>query len=377
MTAPPRARLVDRVLALVAAGVADPPRARAAVAGLLDAGGDTDASAVVRRLESGAVAAGAAVPAAGAQALARRLADSGAAAWLVGQASYPSLLEQAWPELGAPLWLFTRSPAAGLPTGRAVAVVGTRRPSLDGLRVARDLGRLLAASGVTVVSGLARGIDQAAHDGALLAGGPTVGVLGTGFGVDYPHRSAALRERVARAGGLVTEYPPGVGARPHHFLWRNRIVSGLADATVVVEGRERSGALQTARLAAGQGREVLAVPGSINQPTSRAPLALLRDGARPVTRLEDVLDALPSFPRSPAPGGDQGTGHPCRATGLGAAAAAVLALLGATPATPGALAGACGLPVSRVTAAVAELSGRGLARTTPRGVVAAPGTGGD
>ncbi|MDQ3974716.1 MAG: DNA-protecting protein DprA, partial [Actinomycetota bacterium] len=239
----------------------------------------------------------------------------------------------------------------------------TRRPSLDGLRTAHRLGRLLAGHGVVVVSGLARGIDQAAHRGALDAGGATIAVLGAGLDVDYPAGSARLRAAVAAAGGVVSEHLPGTPPRPGHFLWRNRIISGLADATVVVEGRQRSGALQTARLAAAQGREVLAVPGSLSTPTSRAPLDLIRDGARPVTRLEDVLDAV-GVAWSPAAEDED---SPAR--DLNPTAAAVLDLLGSVPTTAGALADRTGFGVGQVLAALGELTVRGLAEATPGGIV--------
>lgn len=137
--------------------------------------------------------------------LARALLDQGARVLLAGRPRYPERLAWAWPELGAPPWLLWRG--APPPHGPAVAVVGTRRATHDGLTTARALGRFLAARGITVVSGMARGIDQAAHLGALDAGGPTVAVLGTGFGVDYPHGDGALRDAVAASGGLVTEHP--------------------------------------------------------------------------------------------------------------------------------------------------------------------------
>lgn len=335
-----------------------PDLVRQVVARLLETGWDGGIEAVlgglerrVRPLADGATTARAAAA----------LRAHGARVLLIGTASYPQRLAWAWPELGAPPWVF----AAGtvLPEGPAVAVVGTRRPSSDGLRTAHDLGRLLARHGVTVISGMARGIDQAAHRGALAGGGRTVAVLGTGFGVDYPARDGALRATVAAAGGLVTEHLPGAPPKPQHFLWRNRLIAGLADATVVVEGQRRSGALQTARLAAGQGRDVLAVPGSVNQPTSRGPLDLIRDGAQPVTRLDDVLEVLGIDPTSPPPQPPPGTLPPDLAT--------VLALLGAVPTGVDRIVAETGLQVSRVLAALADLDRRGLARATPGGAVGA------
>lgn len=283
----------------------------------------------------------------------------------IGDARYPPLLADAWPELGAPVWLFvagTRPPVERCP---AVAVVGTRGPSLDGARTAHRLGAALAEAGVVVVSGLARGIDQAAHRGALDGGGTTVAVLGTGLGVDYPARTAQLRDAIAASGALLTELLPGTGPRPWQFLERNRIISGLADATVVVEGRETSGALQTARLAAGQGREVWAVPGSINAPTSAAPLALLRDGARPLTSIGELVESV-----SPATMHAAGTTPaPIAVPGLSASARTVLDLLGPVPASTDALAAASTLPAPVVMAAVVELVERGAGAMTANGVI--------
>lgn len=366
--------LIARCLPLLADPAVDAESLRRVLARRLDTGRPTDAANVADAL-AGRVSQDPATLETSAQAL----RDAGARVHVVGEPGYPRRLADAWPELGAPLWLLVRSATGRLPDGPAVAVVGTRRPSLDGLRTARALGRLLARHGVTVFSGLARGIDQEAHRGALDAGGPTAAVLGTGLDVDYPAKDGALRAAIADAGGLATELP--LGARPHarHFLARNRIISGLADATVVVEGRARSGALQTARMAASQGREVFAVPGSLHQPTARGPLDLVRDGARCLTRLEDVLDVVeqPRLPLQPADDrdalgtrGEEASRSPGKAAAakLGSDAAAVHALLGAVPASPGALADASGLSVPATLAAISELLARGLAARDARGV---------
>ncbi|MGZ4441116.1 MAG: DNA-processing protein DprA [Gaiellaceae bacterium] len=182
----------------------------------------------------------------------------------------------------------------------SVAVVGARACSSYGASVAATLGRELAAAGVVVVSGLARGIDAAAHRGALETG-LTVAVLGCGIDRDYPRAHAGLAGQVASAGLVVSEYAPGVEPAPWRFPARNRLVAGLARATVVVEARERSGALITADLALDEGREVLAVPGEITSALSRGTNALLRLGATPVTCAADVLEAVGIEP-PPAPG---------------------------------------------------------------------------
>lgn len=182
----------------------------------------------------------------------------------------------------------------------SVAVVGARACSGYGQTVATTLGRELAAAGVVVVSGLARGVDGAAHRGALETG-QTVAVLGCGIDRDYPRAHAALAAAVAERGLIVSEYPPGVEPAPWRFPARNRIVAGLARATVVVEARERSGALITADLALDEGREVLAVPGEITAQLSRGTNHLLRLGATPVTCVGDVLAAIGVQPSAPAP----------------------------------------------------------------------------
>jgi DNA processing protein len=172
----------------------------------------------------------------------------------------------------------------------AVAIVGTRRASPEGLEVAHTLGRGLAGANVTVVSGLALGVDSAAHTGAVEVCGPTVAVLGGGADVPYPTRKAGLYEAIIAAGGvIVSEMPPGFRAFRWNFPARNRIIAALAPATIVVEAAERSGSLITAELALDLGRDVAAVPGSVVSWRSRGTNALLRDGA---TLVRDVRDAL-------------------------------------------------------------------------------------
>lgn len=192
-----------------------------------------------------------------------------------------------------PPGLFLRGAAdAGTLAATAVAIVGARSCSPYGAQVARTLGRELAAAGVVVVSGLARGVDGEGHRGALEAGGTTVAVLGCGIDRDYPASHRDLAERIAETGLVVSEYAPGVEPAPWRFPARNRIVAGLSVATVVVEAREASGALITADLALDEGREVFTVPGEITSALSAGTNALLRLGAVPLTGANDLLTAL-------------------------------------------------------------------------------------
>lgn len=184
--------------------------------------------------------------------------------------------------------------------GRSVAIVGSRTATPAGLVVARQLSRDLAGLGYTIVSGLAAGVDGAAHQAALDVDGLTVAVLGSGVDVAYPYRHKALAAAVAVSGALVSEFPPGSGPVAWHFPLRNRIISGLAQAVVVVEASERSGSLITARTAIDQGRDVLAVPGSVASGRYRGCHALIRDGARLVETVEDVLEELEGIARRPS-----------------------------------------------------------------------------
>ncbi|MEP6600949.1 MAG: DNA-processing protein DprA [Nitrospirota bacterium] len=175
---------------------------------------------------------------------------------------------------------------------QAVAIVGARHATLYGIRIARTLAEELSRLGFTIVSGMARGIDRVAHEGALAAGGRTLAVLGCGLDVDYPPDHTQLRAQVAEAGALLTEFPLGSPPLAAHFPRRNRILSGLSLGVVVVEAAEGSGSLITAKLAAEQGREVFAVPGPIDAPTSRGTHGLLKQGAKLTETVDDILDEL-------------------------------------------------------------------------------------
>jgi DNA processing protein len=201
---------------------------------------------------------------------------------------YPALLREI-PD--PPVLLWTRGIAATL-QHPSVAIVGSRDALPASLAVARQLAGGLAEAGLTVVSGLALGVDGAAHAGALAGGGPSTAVLGSGLNHIYPALHVPLAEQVAETGAVVSEYPPDARPYPSHFPLRNRIISGLCRATVVVEASERSGSLITARLALDQNRNVLAVPGGPLSGRHRGCHALIKDGARLVETVGDVLDEL-------------------------------------------------------------------------------------
>jgi DNA processing protein len=204
---------------------------------------------------------------------------------------YPALLRRI---PSPPLALFVAGDPACL-WHPSVAVVGSRSPSAGGRDNGFDFAHALATSGLAVTSGLAAGIDTAAHEGALAAGGRTIAVLGTGPDVPYPRTNAPLHGRIAATGAVVSEHPPGTPARREFFPGRNRIIAGLALGTLVVEAAERSGALITARMASDCGRDVFAVPGSIHNPTARGCHRLIRDGAGLVESAHEVIDAIGSL----------------------------------------------------------------------------------
>jgi DNA processing protein len=204
------------------------------------------------------------------------------------QPDYPSLLRGVG---NPPLALFIAGNPALL-WHPAVAVVGSRGPTAGGRDNAHGFARALVAAGFAVSSGLAAGIDRAAHEAALDGDGITVAVLGTGPDVPYPRHHAGLLARISATGAVVSEHPPGTEARREHFPSRNRILAGLSLGTLVIEAAGRSGALITARLAADAGREVFAVPGSIHNPMARGCHRLIRDGAALVESADEVIAAL-------------------------------------------------------------------------------------
>lgn len=216
----------------------------------------------------------------------------------LADAAYPPRLLQI---SDPPVLLYLRGDPALLQTP-TLAVVGSRNASAQGLSTATDFARTLASRGLTIVSGLALGVDAAAHRGALNhPGGRTVAVIGTGADRIYPARNQALAREIADLGAIVSEFPLGTPAAAANFPRRNRLISGLALGVLVVEAAPDSGSLITARLAAEQGREVFAIPGSIHSPLSRGCHRLIREGAKLVETAADVLDELAAFSRAPIP----------------------------------------------------------------------------
>ena len=283
----------------------------------------------------------------------------------LGDPAYPSLLLETD---DPPLVLFAtgalarrwREAGAADEAARSLAVVGSRNPTPQGELNARQFARTLGSLGVCLVSGLALGIDGAAHAGALEGGGTTVAVVGTGLDRVYPSRHLALAHRIAERGAILSEFPLGTPPLQHHFPQRNRIISGLAQATLVVEANLQSGSLITARLAAEQGRAVMAIPGSIHSPQSRGCHALIAQGARLVGSVQEVLEELglsapaaaPERPEEPPEGREH----------------ALLAALGHEPMALDVLQLRCGWPTDRLQAELLNLELAGQVARLPGGL---------
>jgi DNA processing protein len=257
-------------------------------AGRLRAG--ETAQAVVEQLLTGKAQAPGfrAALAARAQAATARAAACGMMPVAWSDAAYPAALSAI---IDPPFVLWTRGVAAVLDRP-AVAIVGSRAGSPYALAVAEQLAADLAARGIVIVSGLARGVDSAAHRGALAGGGPTMAVLGSGADVIYPPEHRELASQISDTGLVMSEFVPGTPPLPRFFPLRNRIISGLSRAVVVIEAGEKSGSLITARCALEQGREVLAVPGNVLSGRNRGAHSLLRDGAKIVESADDILEEL-------------------------------------------------------------------------------------
>jgi DNA processing protein len=289
------------------------------------------------------------------EAVASRLAELKIRALTLLDDEYPASLRQI---SDPPPVLFVRG-RLSLADSQAVGVVGTRRATPYGHAVAARLARDLAAAGVTVVSGLAKGIDTSAHRATLQAGGRTIAVLGNGLDQVYPPENAGLARQIveADAGAVVSEFAPGVPPDAVNFPRRNRLISGLSQGTLIVEAGERSGALITADFALEQGREVMAVPGSILSAMSIGPNELLKQGATPVTCVDDILNAL-----SPQSAGLRAELVARDVPDLGFEEASVLQALGGEPRHVDELARALAMPTGAVSAALAMLELSGLAR---------------
>lgn len=316
--------------------------------------------------------------------------DAGRHVVTLADADYPSaLLHTADPPLL--LYLHGHRAALALP---ALAIVGSRHATAQGLDNARAFATALGRGGWVVVSGLAQGIDAAAHEGALAADAPTLAVVGTGLDITYPARHAGLAQRIAAGrGALLSEFAPGTPALAENFPQRNRIIAGLSRGTLVVEAALRSGSLITARLASEAGREVFAIPGSIHAPQSRGCHALIRQGAKLVESAEDILEELDGWglpaaagraaPRPPAAGRENGPGRaaaaaPEPAEDAGTAAPddaadtplerRVLAALGHDPATLDALSARTGDDGATLMAVLLTLELQGRVARLPGGL---------
>jgi len=222
-----------------------------------------------------------------------KMAQAGAVLITFGDPRYPQLLREIF---DPPIILFARG-RVELLESLAVAVVGTRRPTPYGLAVAERLSGDLAHAGLTIVSGMARGVDTASHKGALAGGGDTIAVLGCGVDVVYPAENRKLAAELAAKGLLVSEFPMGATAFPQNFPIRNRIISGISLGVLVVEGAQYSGSAITAKLAMDQGREVFAVPGNITNKLAWGPNLLIKQGAKLVQDWNDVVSELPAESR--------------------------------------------------------------------------------
>jgi len=284
----------------------------------------------------------------------------GAQLLVFGDTDYPPVLAAVDPP---PPLLWTLGDAALL-SKEAVGVVGARIASAGGQRIARGLSQSLGQAGFVVVSGLARGIDAAAHAGSLETG--TVAVLGGGVDDVYPPDNAGLYDQIVERGCVVSESPMGARAQARDFPRRNRIISGLSRGIIVVEAELKSGSLITARLAAEQGRDVFAVPGSPLDPRSKGPNELLRQGAILCEGVDDVRRAFETLRTLSEPPSDAFSGMPDEVDQ--ALIDRVAALLSPTPTPRDELARACGAPVSHVAAALLELSLAGRATLLPGGL---------
>jgi DNA processing protein len=271
----------------------------------------------------------------------------------------PLLLEIADP----PLLLYAKG-RLELIRRESLAIVGSRNGSMQGTMHARQFAQALSEAGLTIVSGMALGIDTAAHEGALAGAGSTIAVIGTGADIVYPARNHALAHRIAEAGCLLSEYALGTPALPANFPRRNRIISGLSGGTLVVEAAAQSGSLITARLAAEQGRDVYAIPGSIQSPLARGCHELIRQGAKLVETAADILEDRKSLHLTSNP-----EEKPLFAPGSGSCDNDLLKIIGYDPVSLNALAARAGVDAATMNAQVLMLEMDGQVELLPGGLI--------
>ncbi|MEZ5299731.1 MAG: DNA-processing protein DprA [Verrucomicrobiales bacterium] len=293
----------------------------------------------------------------------RKIADRGITILTPADGNYPPLLKEIHdPPLALYVWGTLR------PEDRhAIGIVGSRRATHYGITCARKFGYQLASCGLAVVSGLARGIDTAAHEGALAAKGRTLAIIGSGIGKLYPPENQALAERIAENGAVISEFPVDYPPDKQSFPLRNRIISGWSSGILVVEAPGRSGSLITANQAAEQGRSVYAIPGPIDRPGSEGPNRLIQDGARLVISAQDILDDLGSlFSRRELPGLGQGEATaPVATPNLSAEESAALKAIGDDESLLDDIAERSGLPVHVASTALLKLEMRRLVKQLP------------
>jgi DNA processing protein len=283
--------------------------------------------------------------------------DPGHAIVTLADAAYPRLLLEI-PDPPPLLYTVGRIELLGRPS---LAVVGSRNATAQGARDAEQFAKAFSAAGLTIVSGLALGIDAAAHRGGLAAEGSTIAVLGTGVDVIYPRQNAPLAGRIAESGLLLSEFPLGTGGAAHNFPRRNRLISGLAQGCLVVEAALGSGSLITARAAAEQGREVFALPGSIHSPLTKGCHALIKQGAKLVESAEDVLAELTAFRRT-------GFASTRAAVPPAGQPEALLTHMGFAPVDLDSLCARAGLPAEQVSAELLRLELAGRIAALPGGL---------
>lgn len=276
----------------------------------------------------------------------------------LGDADYPkALLDIADP----PLILYAKG-RLELLSHPALAVVGSRNATTQGVINAEKFSETLSQAGLTIISGMALGIDTAAHHGGLRGTGSTVAVIGTGADIVYPARNRNLAHQIAAGGCILSEYALGMPAIAANFPRRNRIISGLAQGVLVIEAAAQSGSLITARMAAEQGREVFAIPGSIHSPLSKGCHLLIKQGAKLVESAQDVLEEIRHY-KSPLPAA------PISTVAIDAGGSPLLSAMGFDPVAPDTLAARCALDIAQLNAQLLTLEMEGLIEMLPGGMV--------